>query len=117
MTCQRAGRKACCYGESGKNGYTRGGEHRAACRLKNEENALYKHYLLEHGGMQAEFSMRVSGSFSSCLVRQVNEAVRIGMSEDDCLMNSKAEFHQGEGGGDYWAARWTRGEAGGCERR
>ena len=53
-----------------------------------------KHCLLEHGGMQAEFSMRVSGRFSSCLVRQVNEAVRIGMSEDDCLMNSKAEFHQ-----------------------
>ena len=117
VTCQRAGRKTCYYGESGKNGYTRGGEHRAACRLKNEENALYKHCLLEHGGMQAEFSMRVSGRFSSCLVRQVNEAVRIGMSEDDCLMNSKAEFHQGEGGGDYWAARWTRGEAGGCERR
>ena len=42
VTCQRAGRKTCCYGESGKNGYTRGGEHRAACRLKNEENALYK---------------------------------------------------------------------------
>ena len=94
VTCQRAGRKTCYYGESGKNGYTRGGEHRAACRLKNEENALYKHCLLEHGGMQAEFSMRVSGRFSSCLVRQVNEAVRIGMSEDDCLMNSKAEFHQ-----------------------
>ena len=47
------------YGESGKNGYTRGGEHRAACRLKNEENALYKHCLLEHGGMQAEFSMKL----------------------------------------------------------
>ena len=55
---------------------------------------MYKHCLLEHGGMQAEFSMKVSGRFSSCLVRQVNEAVRIGMSEDDCLMNSKAEFHQ-----------------------
>ena len=51
------------------------------------------------------------------MVRQVNEAVRIGMSEDDCLMNSKAELHKGEGGGDYWAARWTRGEAGGFERR
>ena len=94
VTCQRAGRKTCYYGESGKNGYTRGGEHRAACRLKNEENALYKHCQLEHGGMQAEFSMRVAGRFSSCLVRQVNEAVRIGMSDAECLMNSKSEFHQ-----------------------
>ena len=49
---------------------------------------------LEHGGMQAEFSMRVAGRFSSCLVRQVNEAVRIGMSDAECLMNSKSEFHQ-----------------------
>ena len=38
--------------------------------------------------------MRVAGRFSSCLVRQVNEAVRIGMSDDECLMNSKSEFHQ-----------------------
>ena len=94
VTCLKAGRKTCYYGESGKNGYTRGGEHRTACRLKNEENALYKHCQLEHGGMQAEFSMKVSGRFSSCLVRQVNEAVRIRMSDDECLMNSKSEFHQ-----------------------
>ena len=49
---------------------------------------------MPHGGMQAEFSMRVAGRFSSCLVRQVNEAVRIGMSDAECLMNSKSEFHQ-----------------------
>ena len=94
MTCQRAGRKTCYYGETGKNANTRGGEHRAACRLENEENALYKHCQLEHGGMQAEFSIRVAGRISSCLVRQVNEAVRIGISDAECLMNSKSEFHQ-----------------------
>ena len=27
VTCQRAGRKTCYYGETGKNAYTRGGEH------------------------------------------------------------------------------------------
>ena len=59
----------------------------------------------------------MQAKFSSCLVMQANEAVRIGMPEDDCLINSKAELHKGEGGGDYWAARWTRGEAGGFERR
>ena len=68
VTSLRAGRKTCYYGESSKNGYTRGGEHRATFRLKNEENAWYKHCLLEHDGMQAEFS--------SCLVMQANEAVR-----------------------------------------
>ena len=38
--------------------------------------------------------MKVVGRFYSCLVRQVNEAVRIFMSEADCVMNSKSEFHQ-----------------------
>ena len=38
--------------------------------------------------------MKVVGRFFSCLVRQVNEAVRIFMSEADCVMNSKSEFHQ-----------------------
>ena len=38
--------------------------------------------------------MKMCGRFSSCLVRQVNEAVRIDMCTAECLMNSKAEFHQ-----------------------
>ena len=44
--------------------------------------------------MKAEFSMRALGSYQSCLVRQVNEAVRIGSSKAESIMNSKAEFHQ-----------------------
>ena len=39
-------------------------------------------------------SKRVLGCFSGCLERQVNEAVRIGSSKADSIMNSKAEFHQ-----------------------
>ena len=50
--------------------------------------------MVEHGGTRAEFSMKVVGIFYSCLVRQVNEAVRIEMSVADCIMNSKTEFHQ-----------------------
>ena len=81
-------------GETGRNGYTRGNEHLDALRLEDEENPLWKHCLVEHGGVKAVFSMKVVGRFYSCLVRQVNEAVRIEMSEADCVMNSKAEFHQ-----------------------
>ena len=57
-------------------------------------NALWKHCLVEHDGVKAEFLMKCLGVFYSCLVRQVNEAVRIEMSQADCVMNSKAEFHQ-----------------------
>ena len=38
--------------------------------------------------------MKQTNVFRSCLVRQVNEAVRIEMSTADCVMNSKSEFHQ-----------------------
>ena len=93
-TCQRAGRLSTYAGETGRNGFSRGREHLDALRLEDEENPLWKHRLSEHGGQKAEFSMTVVGRFFSCLVRQVNEAVRIEMSEADCVMNSKAEFHQ-----------------------
>ena len=63
-------------------------------RLEDEGNALWKHCLVEHGGIKAEFTMKQTNVFHSCLVRQVNEAVRIEMSGADCVMNSKAEFHQ-----------------------
>ena len=93
-TCRRAGKMTEYEGESGYNGFTRGCEHEDAVRLGDQNNALYKHCVLEHGGAKAEFSMRALASYQSCLVRQVNEAVRIGRSKAECIMNSKAEFHQ-----------------------
>ena len=93
-TCHMDGRKTVYEGETGKNGYTRGAEHQDSLRLKDEENALWKHCMVEHGGVRAKFSMKVCGRFHSCLVRQVDEAVRIDSSKADCLMNSKTEFHQ-----------------------
>ena len=93
-TCHRDGKLSLYEGETGRNSYTRGLEHRSAIRLEDEENALWKHCVLEHGGRPAEFSMQVVGIHRSCLVRQVNEAVRIMISEAGCVMNSKSEFHQ-----------------------
>ena len=93
-TCKRAGKLSLYDGETGCNCYTRGKQHQNALRLKDEENALWKHCLVEHDGIEAEFSMKQTNVFKSCLTRQVNEAVRIEMSTADCVMNSKAEFHQ-----------------------
>ena len=93
-TCLGAGRVSTYAGETGRNGYTGGREHLYSLRLEDKKNPLWKHCLVEHGGVKAEFSMKVVGRFYSCLVRQVNEAVRIEMSEADCILNSKAEFHQ-----------------------
>ena len=40
------------------------------------------------------FTMTTLRGFRSCLKRQVNEAVKIGSSQADILLNSKSEFHQ-----------------------
>ena len=40
--------------------------------------------------------MKQTNVFRTCLVRQVNEAVRIEMSTADCVMNSRSEFHQAQ---------------------
>ena len=63
-------------------------------RNEVEENPLWKHCTLEHGGEKVEFCMTALKSFRSCLKRQVNESVRISSSQADVLLNSKNEFHQ-----------------------
>ena len=94
LTCQRAGIESSYEGETGRNGYTRGLEHLAALRLEDEENAMWKHCLIEHDGSVAEFEMKMLRSFKSCLERQVNEAVRIMITSADIVLNSKSEFRQ-----------------------
>ena len=89
-----AGRNTEYEGETGSNGYCRGKEQQSGLRLEEEDNALWKHCLLEHEGEHVEFSMEVLQSFHSAMARQVNEGVRINRSKADCLMNSKSEFHQ-----------------------
>ena len=94
LTCQRAGISTLYEGETARNAYTRGIEHQNALRLEDEENALWKHCLVQHGGVRAEFKMTVVGVHRTPLVRQVNEAVRIVLTKADCVMNSKNEWHQ-----------------------
>ena len=62
-TCLKAGKLSTYAGETGRNGYSRGREHLDALRLEDDENPLWKHCLVEHGGTKAEFSMKVVGRF------------------------------------------------------
>ena len=94
LGCLRAGRCTEYDGETGNNGYTRGKEQADGLRLESEENALWKHCMIEHEGQHVDFSMKVLESFQSAMARQVNEGVRIKRSKADCVMNSKSEFHQ-----------------------
>ena len=51
-TCLKAGKLSTYAGETGRNGFTRG-EHLDALRLEDDENPLWKHCLVEHGGTKA----------------------------------------------------------------
>ena len=81
-------------GETARNAYTRRLEHEDALRMEDEANALWKHCVVQHQGVKAEFSMTVTGVHRTPLVRQVNEAVRIVITKAGCVMNSKSEWHQ-----------------------
>ena len=69
-------------------------EHNQGLRQRSERSALWKHCESEHSSQEAEFSMHIVGCHSSCLGRQVHEAVRISRTEAEIILNSKSEFHQ-----------------------
>ena len=81
-------------GESGRNAYSRGLEHKQNLQDEKEDSPLWKHCTLEHNNEKVEFSMKTLKGYKSCLDRQVNEAVRVTSSRAHTLLNSKNEFHQ-----------------------
>ena len=92
--CERNQETAHYEGETGRNPFSRGLEHKRDLKNEKEESPLWKHCQLVHDGRKQEFTMKVLGSFKSCLQRQTNEAVRIVSSEAKYIMNSRSEFHQ-----------------------
>ena len=94
QACQGAGSWAQYEGESGRNAYSRGLEHQQDLWNEKEDSSLWKHCQLQHEGVKQTFYMEALRSFSSCLARQINEAVRISSSSATIIMNSKSEFHQ-----------------------
>ena len=87
-------KKAEYWGETGRDGYARGGEHLKGCRDKDKENALWKHIEGEHGGEKGDeiFTMRIDRGFKKALARQICEGVAIETCEGQVL-NSKAEWN------------------------
>ena len=62
---------------------------------KKDDNHMYRHQLLVHGGEQAKFTMKVEGSHRTALSRKVSEAVRIRRrGGEHMIQNSKAEYNR-----------------------
>ena len=94
LICEECGEEVAAYfGESGRNGYTRGGEHLINKLAEDENRSVLKlHANHHHNGADVRFSMRVTGVHNDSLDRQVTEGVNIANFRGEFLMNRRGEL-------------------------
>ena len=86
-------------GQSNRNAYSRGIEHRAALNNKAENSMLWKHHLDNHINKEPMFKMSVIDKCrNDPLTRQIYESIRIKNIKSDKKLNSKAWF--------TWSSKW-----------
>ena len=86
------------HGRSARTLYTRQGEHIGGCQAGKVDNALFKHAELHHQGVMPEFQFKAEKFFPDATSAQIYEGISINHSpsSEGYLMNSKAEYQQGE---------------------
>ena len=95
LGCEQVGQKAVYFGETSQGIYIRKRKHAADIKQKNGQNALYKHNVIHHQGVDHGWNIEVTGTFQKPMLRQINEGVRIAQAEaDTIILNSRSEFHQ-----------------------
>ena len=95
LICEECGDDICQYfGESGRNAYTRGTEHLANIQAQDENKSVLKLHSLHHhnGRDNVNFTMKVTGTHTSSLDRQVTERVNIENFQGQILMNRRTEL-------------------------
>ena len=99
MECLQDNTISIYHGETSRTLHTRVKEHFHGDQSQdNEHKPLIKHILTRHPNTEPKFDIKPVGYFQDPLSRQINKGVRINNSKSDqgYLINSKAEFHQGE---------------------
>ena len=86
------------HGRTARTLYTRQSEHISGCEAGKTDNALFKHTELYHQGAMPEFEFQAERFFTDATSAQIYEGVAINNtpSDEGYLMNSKAEYQQGE---------------------
>ena len=96
LVCEECGQGVAEYfGETGRNGFTRGEEHLAnmeAAVADENKSVLQLHSNHHHNGAEVRYSMRVTGLHNDSLDRQVTEGVNISNFQGDVLMNRRGEL-------------------------
>ena len=93
--CKERNKNITYEGETARNGFIRGKEHKKAYEKRNKNSVLYKHVLYEHENEEdkVDYEMKIVGKIKNPLARQMDESIRIRNKPADLLKNSKAEFH------------------------
>ena len=95
LFCDECGEEVAVYiGESGRNGFTRGGEHLDYWEASDEDKSvLWLHSVHHHQSRRdVNFSMRVTGAFRDPLDRQIMERIQIQNFKGPILMNRRSEM-------------------------
>ena len=93
LTCKAEGRTSTYEGETGRNGFSRGLEHKSNLRNRSKNSPLVSHMNLFHQGAQPAFRMEVIKTFKDPLTRQIEEASRIQENaEHPGAMNKRSEW-------------------------
>ena len=79
-------------GETSKNAYTRGQQHKRLLQTKDKQSVLYRHIQQDHQDETTTFKMKVLQTHRSALCRQITEAVKISRTPRDKLINNKTEW-------------------------
>ena len=89
------------HGESARNAYTRGLEHKKDLEKKTSQSVLWRHTRLYHSndGVPPTYNMRVTSIHGGdATLRQVTEGVKLfNAVDDEKLINNKSEWMSGRG--------------------
>ena len=83
------------HGETGRNAYTRGLEHKDSLRLQDQSSPLWRHTSEMHSDIDPPptYTMRVTGTFKNDpTLRQITEGTKIHNTPEHRLMNSRSEW-------------------------
>ena len=81
-------------GETGRNGYSTGGEHVEDLNHEREHSVLWRHCVDKHGGVKQKFRMVIQDrSRNDPTKRQILEAVRIRRAGVNQILNGRTEWN------------------------
>ena len=98
IVCEKCGAQY--YGESARNGYTRGQEHMNELQRKSKQSVLWRHVSECHSEEDTppDFTMKVSKvRRNDATLRQITEGVQISKTPPNSLINNKQEWNAGSG--------------------